>query len=253
MSLLTCDEFGMGDHLRVGPQYYPAASRGTPIIQRGEHGAWLGRPVPVRTGAAEPQFQLAFYEGTQRQPGVLNVPQQRVTQLMGMGAMKGELPDDKKNAYSRTAEALAAASKTANTFSAPAFRDQARRILEDLDAHQAFEASYMPIRLGGYNQSQTIRANLQITLQNTRRVLEGEQPLQLDTAKDTSSMASRDFSTFTRDVERTGAELSRSVQSSVASTAKTIGGLTPTNMLLLGVGTVAFLSFTYGAGRGLTA
>jgi hypothetical protein len=76
---------GMGDHLRVGPQFVPRASRAAMVIQRGPHGQRLAPAEPSRGG---PEGELRWWRETLYQPGDW-VPQQKVVGVMGMGAMSG--------------------------------------------------------------------------------------------------------------------------------------------------------------------
>lgn len=67
---------GLGDHIRVGPQYIPAAIRGTPIVQRGPHGRRFA-PLP-----SDDDPGVRFWSETLYQPGEWT-PRQHTTGVMG--------------------------------------------------------------------------------------------------------------------------------------------------------------------------
>lgn len=175
ISMRDFDSAGLGDHLRVGPQYVLPADRGMPIVERGPHGAPLSKPDPSRP--------LRFW--SERRITQEWTPKQRVTGVMGMGAGRPEASDDVKKSLSEQARTLASNSKGVSPETASSIISSANALQAQLDSYQPWKqesalrtfamiATFGAASLvmgGGYDESQTIRENLQIARNNAAIVM----------------------------------------------------------------------------------
>lgn len=254
---------GLGDALRVGPQVLPAAVGGVPIVQRGPHGMRFSPFNPIVTGAQTPNFNTVFYRGSQQNTGQLNVPQQVVTGVMGLGqATLRVMPSDlEKIRISLAADRLVERADSATRTTASEVLAAANGELVKLNTYQRFESSYYPIFAGGFYSSQTIRAKLQDTTQRMLRLLEtGKTPASRPTGDpnpvvDAAFNLPQELGTETLRRGQQVADAGSAVfdaAGAVAQSASDFSKLSPTVLAVAAVGAVALLSFAYGAGKGLT-
>ena len=139
----------LGDHIRVGPQMVPAVTRGVPIISRGPHGARFA-PLPG------PGEQHVRWWSESLVPGSYT-PQQRVTGVMGLGALGGEAPSSVKVDISNKAKELEARFNSGDRSSTLSAR--ADDILRELGNFSPFGED-RPWQVGDWDDSQTIRSRM---------------------------------------------------------------------------------------------
>jgi hypothetical protein len=171
VSLTVGELAGLGDSLRVGPQWAWPTHQGTPIIQRGPHGQRFA-PIPSES----PGPGVRFWRESES-PAFASaewVPRPAVVGVMGLGAGLPELSEAGRNGLTKIARELVSELEAARGLKALEVVDQkARLAMETLGKYQAFEASWRPVLAGGWDSSQDVRASLQGVRANALRMARG--------------------------------------------------------------------------------
>jgi hypothetical protein len=158
---------GIGDSLRVGPQWIKPSNRGLPVIQRGPHGQTLSPPLSREDG------QLRWWrENVSSQP---YVPQQKVVGIMGMGG-SDVAHHDTKIELTKAAKVLVEQSLSLPTTALPGVLAAATTMNARLDTFQHWDREYFFTRFKWAEDSQVIRSNFQLARQNATRRMQGRPP-----------------------------------------------------------------------------
>jgi hypothetical protein len=166
---------GLGDHMRIGPQWAWPTHQGTPIIQRGPHGQRFA-PIPSNSPGTGVRFWRES-EGDFATQGW--APRAAVVGVMGMGAGLPELSETGRNGITKIARMLddeVGAASLGDVATLRSIDQRARLALETLGKYQAFESSWIPVRAGGWDSSTTVRATLQKVLVDARDKASGRVP-----------------------------------------------------------------------------
>jgi hypothetical protein len=163
---------GLGDHMKVGPQYQVPTNRAVTLVQRGPHGQSLF--PPTRYGG-----NGIGWWNEQAQPTPWT-PKQKVVSLLGMGgsqreasrAEKVRLTNTSKDLQRKTqdVERLASSNKrkVATAFSVA---QHARTAIAELEKLQMWNADWSVLPPASWDGSQTIRGRLVWSLQRSKHAM----------------------------------------------------------------------------------
>jgi hypothetical protein len=183
VSGFTIDELmhgGIGDHMRVGPQWIEPSNRGMPVIQRGPHGMRFG-PDPMRANG-----QLHWWRES-----VSDVPYrtgQAVVGIMGMGALGGEASDEIKDRLTKEAKAQSKqVEETYNTYELRTLIRLADERMAEVSGYRQFQAGWsgLPIVGKSWWSSTKIRGESYATKQRALAKLQASEGIEIKTASGT--------------------------------------------------------------------
>lgn len=176
MSHLSPQDFsGLGDSMRVGPQYQMPTSRAVPLIERGPHGAPLypaSQAIPGRGFVFWNQYDSGDWNAINHMPPRARAPKQEILSLLGMGDLLPEASMLDKRKWTALSKELHSQAKSFEKSLLPPLISKAKALASVVNQHRSWDDGF----LGAWDSQQriTIRARQALTIAQSR--LQGHAP-----------------------------------------------------------------------------